>query len=413
MPFSHGMAIRMKEWGMLAYPRQSVHLPVNALNDWGRSGRALGEGIEQAGAGAAALAGALERVQAAGNEADISSALSRIGQETAEELMDLPVRDWDYSWRQAYQPRLREYLDTLSGRAREQAQELSDSFSALHSLEGRRKMELRKVSRARQQWQTQVEHAVEQGDTESALSWMEQGRGLFLPEEQFPQQLEAVQSRSLLRNWQHRLEQNPQLTLLAWDSDDSPKPAGENERHSLESALEQTRLTLRASLAARMTAAVEQGLEPDAVGLEQAAEAGVVDPRYLEQAKEPRHALAVDEACDWRRRIDEHTPDASDDLLVGLSLAPIPLEERRTLIRRTQTMSQIPQEQRLGMSRSLWSMYHDGYFGCPGDAEALRCLARLQAESETRLLSGTEKDQVAWLENLRRNQDDWVCYQMT
>lgn len=413
MPFSHGMAIRMKEWGMLAYPRQSVHLPLNALNDWGRSGRTLGEGIGQAGAGAAALAGAIERVQAAGDEADISSALSRIGQETAEELMELPVRDWDYSWQQAYQPRLREYLDTLSGRAREQAQELSASFSALHSLEGRRKMELRKVSRARQQWQTQVEHAVEQGDTGAALSWMEQGRGLFLPEEQFPQQLEAVQSRSLLRNWQHRLEQNPQQTLLAWNSDDAPKPAGENELLSLESALEQTRLTLRAALAAQMAAAVEQGQEPDSAGLEQAAEAGVVDHRYLEQVKAPRHALAADEACDWRRRIDEHSPEDADDLLVALSLAPIPLEARRNLIHRAQTMSRIPQEQRLGMSRSLWRMYHDGYFGCPGDAEALHCMARLQAESENRLLSGAEKDRLAWLEGLRRNQDDWVCYQMS
>jgi hypothetical protein len=87
------MAIRMKEWGMLAYPRQSVQLTVNSLNDWGRSGSSLGQGVAAAGQAAAELADAMQRVNRAGNEADIAARLADIGRETAEELL-APLRQY-------------------------------------------------------------------------------------------------------------------------------------------------------------------------------------------------------------------------------------------------------------------------------------------------------------------------------
>ena len=139
------MAIRMKEWGMLSYPRQGVHLPLNALNDWGRSGRVLGQGVTQAGSGAAELANAIYRVQKAGSEADMASAFEQIGRETTEELLELPVRDWDYSWQQAYAPRVQEVLNQYSGADRERALQLSEVYGHRHSLNGRRRMELERI----------------------------------------------------------------------------------------------------------------------------------------------------------------------------------------------------------------------------------------------------------------------------
>ena len=86
------MAIRMKEWGLLAYPRQTVHLPLNSLNDWGRTGRALGQGVQEAGHGLAELVPDIARVARAGQQADAAAMLHEIGVETTEELLELPVR---------------------------------------------------------------------------------------------------------------------------------------------------------------------------------------------------------------------------------------------------------------------------------------------------------------------------------
>ena len=158
------MAIRMKEWGMLSYPRQSVHLTVNSLNDWGRSGASLGQGVAAAGHAAAELAEAMQRVNRAGNEADISARLVEIGRETAEELSDKPVRDWDYSWQQAYTPRLQQLLSELEPDAREQARQMGAHYSRQQSLQSRRAYEVEHIRRARKKWSEQVESAVQRGD---------------------------------------------------------------------------------------------------------------------------------------------------------------------------------------------------------------------------------------------------------
>jgi hypothetical protein len=89
------MAIRMKEWGMLSYPRQGVQLPTHSLNDWARSGQAFGQGLAGALQGTAELAAAMQRVSSTGSEADIAARLESIARETADELRDKPVRDWD------------------------------------------------------------------------------------------------------------------------------------------------------------------------------------------------------------------------------------------------------------------------------------------------------------------------------
>ena len=405
------MAIRMKEWGMLAYPRQGVHLPLKALNDWGRSGRALGQGVAEAGTGAAELADAVYRVQKTGSVADMASALEQIGRETTAELLELPVRDWDYSWQQAYEPRVREMLNQYSGEDREQARKLSEVYGRRFSLDGRRRMELERIHQSRRNWQQQVDSAVQQGDSQSACDWLEQGSGVFLPEEQLPQQLDQAQSRSLHARWQQRLLQEPCAALAAWNDEQEERPADAEELRALNQEVEQTRHQVLGSLAAGLAAGLAQGKEPAAAELEQAVLAGVLP---LEQVQEWRAAPRVPAAgavCDWQRRIDERSGADDARLTVDIALAPLPVGQRRALLARLQTTTALPEQQRVGISRCLWNMYRQGNLGCPGDAEALLALERLQNEALQRQCAGTEKDCTRWLTQLRSETENWVCYE--
>ena len=405
------MAIRMKEWGLLAYPRQGVHLPLNALNDWGRSGRALGQGVAAAGTGVVELADAIHRVTATGDEADIADMLDEIGRETTDELVDKPVRDWDYSWDQAYTPRVQQMLEQFSGDTRERALRMSEVYGRRYSLEGRRRMELDRLHRSRQQWQKRVDAAVKRGDVEGARRWLEQGREVFVPEDKMPQQLQEVQSRSLHSQWLNRLQQNPHEALKAWDAEHEPRPQGEPERKSLEAEVSQARKAVFGSLAMQLASGVEQGLEPDAAEVERAISAGVLQPEAAQALQQPRRELSAAEACDWLRRIDERSGNDDEDIMVQIALAPIPAQQRRILMQRLQTSAQVPPQQRSGVSRRLWNMYCEGRFGCPGDKEALQSLGRLQEEALLRLAGGSEAENEKWLTSLQEKSENWVCYQ--
>ena len=407
-----GMAIRMKEWGMLSYPRQGVQLPTHSLNDWARSGQAFGQGLAGALHGSAELAEAMQRVSSTGNEADIAARLETIGRETADELRDKPVRDWDYSWQQAYEPRLRQMLDELDSSAREQAQRMSPTYSAHHSLRARRETELESIRRSRRQWQDQVESAVQRGDVESARRWLEQGCEVFVPVSQLPQQVNAVESRSLSALWQQQLQQDPAAALAAWQAEDAARPSREEDLRQLQTRMDQARSELGAGLALQLAAAVEQGEEPDAPALSRYAAAGVFPQEWLAAHRQQAQPLAVADTCDWLRRIDERAAGDDDRLVVQIALSPIPVEERRLLLRRVQATASLPPEQRAGISRTLWSLYHEGHFGCPGDTAALRSLGRLQDEAlQRQQTTRNEKELHSWLESLQGSGDHWLCYQ--
>lgn len=404
------MAIRMKEWGMQAYPRQGVHLPQGSLHDWGRTGRVLGQGVQGAATGAVELAAAIHRVQSAGDEADMAGMLEEIGRETTRELLDLPVRDWDYSWQQAYGARVQEMLGQFSGEAREKAQRMSETYGVRYSMEGQRQMELARIRRARTEWQKQVDSAVQRGDADAAGMWVEQGRELFVPETQMQQMQQKTRSRCLQHRWQQQLHDNPYDALESWQNDAAEKPAGDEELRHVETAMEQQKASLLGQLATRFAADLAQGNEPDEALLAQAAAAGVLQRDAAEKARQKRQPLSATEACNWLRRIDERGAGQDDALAVDIVLAPAPLRERQRLLQRMMDTAQLPPAQRVATSRRLWNMYADGLFGCPGDAEALQCLGRMQEEALSRQISGNAVELQQWLDSLHAAEDNWICF---
>ena len=405
------MAIRMKEWGLLAYPRQGVHLPVNALNDWGRSGRLYGQGVASAVEESVGLLDAMNRVRLAGDMADISGKLDEIGKETARELLELPVRDWEYSWQQAYTPRVQEMLSQFHGETREQALRMSRERSEGYSLEGQRQLELQRIHHARGEWQKQVDDAVQRGDADAASLWVEQGRDVFVPEKQMQAQLENARNQSLQNRWQLQLQSAPHEALAAWQSEEAEKPASEREYRAVETAVQQTRSNLFHALAVQLVADVEGGREPGVAELEQAVSSGVLPRESLVDWQKPRRAMNPAEACDWLRRIDERSSDADTSLSVAVALAPIPMPQRQQLMKRLNATAALPARQRIAVSRTLRSLYNEGAFGNPGDSESLRCLGRLQEEALQRQTTGQEKEVREWLESLAEKDDEWLCFE--
>lgn len=396
---------------MLAYPRQGVHLPVNALNDWGRSGRVLGKGIADAGTGAASLVQALERVEFTGDEADVARQLDEIARETTEELMESPVRDWDYSWQQAYAPRVQKLAEQYRGTARNRALQMAEKNSERYSFEGRKRLELERIRHSRQLWQEQVENAVRKGNADEACRWIERGREVFVPESGMTQRLEDTRSRSLHARWQKNLQQNPYETLVAWNNGTEERPGGEAERRELESEVERTRSNLFESTALQLAAAVEQGREPAEAEIERAVEAGVLPLNRMAELRLPRTPLTMAETCDWMRRIDER-PDGQDGaLMVDIAFAPIPGRERCMLLQRLKDTATLPSLQRGGVSQKLWTLYREGRLGCPGDTESLGSLRRLLQESLERQSAGGPQESAKWLSSLQQSTENWLCFQ--
>ena len=401
----------MKDWGMMSYPRQGVHLSLNAVNDWGRTGRIVGQAVESAGHGLAELLPSIAQVARAGLQADIAASLENIAQEATEELMTLPVRDWDYSWQQAYEPRVQELVAQYDGADREAALRLSEEYGRRYSLDGRRKLELGRVQRARQHWQEQVDSAVQRGDADSAHRWVEHGRGVFVPESEMQQSLDAVRHKSLQHSWLQKLQVNPTASLAAWKATEVPLPENCEERRILENEVEKTQERLFHDLSMQLGSMIEQGSEPDMQVLTQAVESGLLNSEQVARYNIPRQELLANEACDWLRRIDER--DAADDarLTVDIALAPIPNTQKRMLLQRMQSTAAIPAPRRVETSRTLWNLYRDGRFGCPGDTEALQCLGRLQEEAGHRMQTQQEKEVEDWLSRLREPEAGWVCFE--
>jgi hypothetical protein len=159
-----------------------------------------------------------------------------------------------------------------------------------------------------------------------------------------------------------------------------------------------------------LAAAVEQGQEPDATMLARAAAAGVLSPELVAAQGRAVEPLSVEDTCNWLRRIDEREPGEDDPLVVEIALAALPAEQRRLLLQRVQHTAALPPQQRCSMSRTLWNRYREGCFGCPGDAESMLTLGRLQEEALIRMTTQPEKETTRWLEELGTNADAWLCF---
>ncbi len=409
------MAIRIKEWGMLAAPGQPAHVRTQGLYGWERVGRALGEGVSELLQGGQKLAG-LEKVSSAGELANFSEQLRSISAEVRDELKEGEVKDWDYAWNAAITPRIREAVQGLSAESRKGALELARAYSAQSSIEARRDREVERVSAARGHWEQQVEASVSAGQEEQATRWLEAGRGVFVPEEQMAPRLEEVRSRACRSRWEKRLHASPLETLAEISSMGREKsglmPVREDERRGLEESCARARRSLQRELATSFSERLRAGEEIESASLELAARAGVLQSSP-ERAEMLHRTPSVLTRSDWRRWLDarDDGDQGEQEARLAIAAAPLPLEERRSLLARLERTAQVPAADRRTLSNQLFSLYSSGAFGCPSDAEAQRFLLALQDEAAELLAAQGPAAVADWLEARRAGGDNWVCFE--
>lgn len=392
---------------MLRAPQSAVRLPVEGMTGWGDIAGQLGSSMAAALETATDYAGIRERVQAGGELAAFSEKLHKIGDEVADELDAQEVEDWEYSWNAAATARLQEAVDSLPWGARKAGAELAAAYSERASLQERRKRELQKVNRAREQWQQRVEHAVQAGDAERAAAWLDSGAGIFVPHAQLEKQKEYAAGKACLARWQKGLNASPLQTLVAFGrAEEEELPLLEEDRQRLEKLVYQQRMQLRHQWAQALTT----GERPADLPWSSAVEAGIISQTDAEAAQTSPQPLNVASKCEWMHRIGECGADEEEhtNLLLQLGMAPMPDSERNQLLEYMQEADRVHVDDRRTLMRRLGELHADGYFGCPADSFAQERLLALQT-SGLKLLSAEGANAAAeWLQSLHEVGHSWI-----
>lgn len=354
---------------------------------------------------------ACEQVQAVGDMAAFSDRLKTVFHETAQAVRDAvngnASLDWNTAWRQQNSPLLQEALADLPPSERPLGQQMAALYGASESQRARREHELGRIGESRNRWQGCLEQAVAAGDERQADHWLQMGRGVFVSEGEMAQRLEEVTSRCRLSRWEQALQTQPVETLTAWMGGTEELPQREEDRRALQNRAAAVQQQLEQRWSHEFSQQVAAGQEPDAAAVQQARQLGVV-----QETAAPRRGQETRLLCDLCRRVDEHSGADTAALRLQLSTAPLPLETRQRLLQRLETQSAVPAETRGAVSRALWNMYRAGRFGCPGDAVALKRLARLQEAAPARLTAAPAGTMPTdWLTEIRSREEAWVGFE--
>lgn len=399
----------MKEWGMQQAPATPARIPVENLHGWVESTEKLGRGVVSAVLGTQRMLEAEEQITAGGELAAFSEQLHRIGDETAAELAEQPVEDWDYAWAQTGAPRFAEAVAALPPHARAAGAELAEAYSAQASLRALRDRKVTNIRQARQHWQQRVDDAVQAGDAQRAEQWLQSGAGVFVPPGEMKQRMQQAESRACVARWVGALQADPMQTLADfYAAADADLPALAADRATLAEQMQLQHAQERRALAQVFAG----GGSPAQQVLQSAAAAGVLYPQEAEQATAPPRELSVSEQINWLRRLDESAGDetARTDLLIAVGVAPMAADTRRRLVERMQLNARVPVEDRRAFSRRLLHLYAAGGFGCPQDAEAQQRLRDLQLAGMPVLAEQGSAAAAEWLQALHIPGNAWVCF---
>lgn len=391
---------------MLSYPGREVHVPVQGIATMDEPAARLGRIIEGAAQLGAQLAEQQETVTTAGNLAEFAGRLKQVEDEARAEIDMQNVRDWKYAWNQATEARLAEAVDELPRESRAAGRHLAAVYSAQASATAKRDYELGRIGLARHRWQARVDEAVQRGDAEEAERWLKAGESLFVPPGELESRSRKARSESVLNNWKAAFRENAPEALAALRRSDARLPQEESDREALQALRDEQFQAVSRELAAEMERSVGQGQAPPPALLEKAAAAGVI-------SSQPPAAAGLPTAEELNLRVDECPEDENEETRLKLDImsASVPVSAKRRLLQRLSRNREIPAAARGVLSRRLWNLYLGGRFGCPGDTEARRHLARLQEQAPEMLRRGSAQETERWLGNVSPKAEMWICYQ--
>lgn len=399
----------MKEWGLKAYPGQSVQVPVSGIAGMDEAARSLGRGLSAAAEGVGELISMRERVVARGEAAELRDKLQEVALRAQQQMQESGDPDnWEESWQQTVAPMVEPLMSDIPERRRENAWQVVRETLQDASLEAQRKYETGRIARARQQWENRLNDAVQRGDATAACARLEEGREVFVSEEEMEPRREALESLCCSASWRRRMQESPVEALTAWRAEGAERPAKEEDRRALEQEMAETGLALRRRLGDEWAQAVMQGASPSPEAVQGAVAAGL-----MEQPKNTRRVPLTPQAeADWMRRADEVSAD--DDAYASLRLQvatlPVSLSERSRLMSYMEGGRQVPREERCRLSAALRNLYARGTFGSAGDTVPQQRLCRLLREGQRLLREQQTGTTDEWLASLHGRKATWLCF---
>ena len=400
----------MREWGLKAYPGQSVQVPLSGIAGMGEAARSFGHSLMAATESGQKMMEMHERVVARGETAALKEGLQNAAEQVNQKLLENPpAQDWEGMWQQEMMPMADALLEKIPEHRRENALRVTQETLQRAALDFRRQYEANRLNEARRQWQESVDGAVKRGDTKTAVSRLEEGREIFVPEGEMDSRRRAVTSNCCSTSWRSQLQNDPVAALTAWRAADAERPELVADRRALENEMAEAGMTMRRRLGEEFSQSLLQGLPPAPEAVQGAVAAGLME----EGKKTPRltHLSARDEA-EWMRRADECEADEDSLAALRLQLAtlPAPVPQRRRLMSYLEQSRTLPQEERRSLSGELWNLYRQGVFGCAGDSVPQQRLCRLLNESRRLLAEGDAEATTAWLDSLRTKETPWLCF---
>ena len=329
---------------MLSYPGRGVQVPLQGIATMDEPAARLGRVIEGAAQLGAQLAEQQQTVTTAGSLAEFAGRLRQIEEEAREEIDMQNVRDWQYAWKQASEPRLAEAVAELPPESRDAGRQLAAVYNAQASATAKRDYELGRIGLARHRWQARVDDAVERGDAEEAERWIKAGKSLFVPEDAVEEQALKARSQSVLNHWKEAFRCNASEALSALRREDARLPQEAADAESLQRLRDEQYRRVSRDLAAEMSRDVERGQLPSRELYEKAAAAGVLSPQQVDAALQPSAFDWMRSAGYWNRRVDEcpEAEEAVTRLRLDILAASLPVAERHRLLQRVQLQQQEP-----------------------------------------------------------------------
>lgn len=400
----------MKEWGLKAYPGQSVQVPLSGISGMGEAARAFGRGLEAAGKGVGELMAMHEQVVAQGELATLRDEVQKVAESARLQMAEEgPVENWAESWQQTVAPLVEPLLQKIPERRRESALRVAQETLQRASLEAQRQHEVGRLTAARKQWESRVSDAVQRGDERTALSRLEEGREIFVPEGEMDARRKDVASGCCSSSWRSQLQEDPVAALTAWRAEDARRPEKEADAQALREEMAEAGLTMRRKLGEEFSQTLLQGLPPAPEAVRGAIAAGLLPPQEKQDRLCP---LSARDEAEWMRRADDCAADEESLTSLRLQLAtlPAPVPQRRRLMSYLEESRSLPQAPRRELREALWELYRRGVFGCAGDAVPQQRLCRLLCESRRLLAEGDAEATTAWLNSLRSKETPWLCF---
>lgn len=232
------MPIRMKEWGLKAYPGQSVQVPLSGIAGMGEAARSFGRSLMAATESGQKIMEMHERVVSRGETAALKEGLQNAAEQVKQKMLENPpAQDWEGMWQQEMMPMADALLEKIPEHRRGEALRVTQETLQRAALDFRRQYEVSRLNDARRQWQESVDHAVKRGDTKTAVSRLEEGREIFVPEGEMESRRKAVASNCCSAAWRTQLQNDPVGTLTAWRAEEAERPELEADRQCVEETI--------------------------------------------------------------------------------------------------------------------------------------------------------------------------------